>query len=122
MNCLYALCILAVLLLVLRYSTSTQFEGFEGASKEVVICKASWCGHCKDAAPEFEKLVSASPITLKDGSKAIVKMLDADTNKKDIAKYSVRGYPTILIMNGDQKTEYPGERTSSGVIEFLDSM
>jgi thiol-disulfide isomerase/thioredoxin len=121
MNCLYVLCILAVLLLVLRYSTRTRFEGFEG-SKEVVICKASWCGHCKDAAPEFEKLVSASPITLQNGSKATVKMLDADEDKEDIAKYSVRGYPTILIMNGGQKTEYPGERTSSGVIEFLNSM
>jgi thiol-disulfide isomerase/thioredoxin len=121
MNCLYALCILAVLLLVLHYSTRTQFEGFQG-SKNVVICKASWCGHCKDAAPEFDKLVSASPITLKDGSQATVTILDADENKEDIAKYNVRGYPTILIMNGDQKTEYPGERTSSGVIKFLNNM
>jgi len=121
MNCLYVLCILAVLLGVLRYTTRTRFEGFQG-SKEVVICKASWCGHCKDAAPEFKKLVSASPITLKDGSQATVKMLDADDDKEAISKYSVRGYPTILIMNGDQKTEYPGERTSNGVMEFLNSM
>jgi thiol-disulfide isomerase/thioredoxin len=115
------LSILLILLVLLRFYHNRTTEGFTGASKSVVICKADWCGHCKKAAPEFSKLLAASPITLKDGTKATVKILDADKDKSEIAQYKVRGYPSILIVDGGQTTEYPGERTASGVIDFLNS-
>ena len=115
--------ILLVVLVVISVLNSSKSEGFVGgADKSVVICKAEWCGHCKKAAPEFNKLLAASPLTLKDGSKATVKILDADQDKAEISKYTVRGYPTVLIVNGGQTTEYPGERTSSGIMNFLNSM
>jgi thioredoxin-like negative regulator of GroEL len=116
--------ILLILLILIRISERqmiTGYEGFAGAEKSVVICKAEWCGHCKKAAPEFKKLLSASPITLKDGSKVTVKLLDADKDKSEIAQYKPRGYPTILIADGSNITEYPGERTADGVISFLNS-
>ena len=117
------LSVLAVLLVALYLSQKRiMYEGFEGgAQKSLVICKADWCGHCKKAAPEFQKLLGASPMTLKDGSKVTVKILDADKDKSEIGKYKVRGYPTILIDNNGQTTEYPGERTASAVMEFLNS-
>lgn len=119
MRCLYILVILAVLLIVLRYIPTN--EGFETA-KTVTICKAEWCGHCKNAAPEFKKLADASPITLSNGSKATVKILDADADAEDVKKLPVRGYPSILIENGAKPIEYPGERTAQAVIEYLNSM
>lgn len=116
------LSILLILLVLLRFYVNRHLEGFEGsASKSVVICKAEWCGHCKKAAPEFNKLLSASPITLKDGTKATVKILDADKDKSEISQYKVKGYPTVLVIDGGQSTEYPGERTASGIIDFLNS-
>jgi thiol-disulfide isomerase/thioredoxin len=117
------LSVLVVLLVALYLSQKrVMYEGFEGgAEKSLVICKADWCGHCKKAAPEFQKLLGASPMTLKDGSKVTVKILDADKNKAEISKYKVRGYPTILIDNNGQTTEYPGERTASAVMDFLNS-
>jgi len=116
------LSILLILLVLLRISHNQRmYEGFEGASKSVVICKADWCGHCKKAAPEFSKLLAASPITLKDGSKAVVKILDADKDKSEIGQYKVKGFPTVLIVDGGQTTEYPGERTANGILEFLNS-
>lgn len=111
--------ILIVILVVIRLKVS---EGFQGNGPSVVICKADWCGHCKKAAPEFKKLEAASPITLANGTQATVKILDADQNKDEIKKYNVRGYPSILIVNGSDTTEYPGERTHDGVIEFLNQM
>lgn len=116
---------LLIVLVLIRHYGAMQ-EGFSnpaGGSKEktVVICKADWCGHCKKAAPEFQKLLAASPITLKDGSKVTVKILDADKDKSEIAKYKPRGFPTILIVDGGNTTEYPGDRTYSGVIDFLNS-
>ena len=115
------LAILLILLVLLRYTHTRRLEGFEGASRSVVICKADWCGHCKKAAPEFQKLLAASPITLKDGSKATVKILDADKDKSEISQYKVKGYPSVLIVDGGVTTEYPGERTASGIMEFLNS-
>jgi thiol-disulfide isomerase/thioredoxin len=115
------LCILLILLVLLRFYNNRTFEGFEGANKSVVICKADWCGHCKKAAPEFSKLLSASPITLKDGTKATVKILDGDKDKAEVAKYNVKGFPSVLVIDGGQTTEYPGERTASGIIDFLNS-
>ena len=116
------LSILLILLVLLRFYHNRNLEGFEGGkSREVVICKADWCGHCKKAAPEFQKLAAASPITLNDGSKATVKILDADKDKSEMSKYKVKGFPTVLIVDGGQTTEYPGERTASGVIDFLNS-
>ena len=80
------LMVLAVLL-VLLYVYNTSSEGFESNYKSVIILKAEWCGHCKDAAPEFKKLVDASPITLEDGTKVDVKILDADNDKEEVGKY-----------------------------------
>jgi thiol-disulfide isomerase/thioredoxin len=115
------LCILLILLVLLRFYHNRTTEGFEGVSKSVVICKADWCGHCKKAAPEFSKLLAASPITLKDGTKTTVKILDADKDKSEVAKYNVKGFPSVLIIDAGQTTEYPGERTASGIIDFLNS-
>ncbi len=115
------LAILLILLVLLRFFHNRRLEGFEGKSRSVVICKAEWCGHCKKAAPEFNKLLSASPITLNDGTKATVKILDADKDKSEISQYKVKGYPTVLVVDSGQTTEYPGPRTASGIIEFLNS-
>jgi thiol-disulfide isomerase/thioredoxin len=135
MKCLYALVVLAVLLVLLRFkpfgegfgqgfgeeSNEGFGEGFE-STKSVVICKAEWCGHCKTAAPEFQRLVSASPITLSNGSKVNVTMLDADADKDKLSMYKIRGFPTILVNNGSDMLEYPGERTYNGVLEYLNNM
>ncbi len=113
------LAILLILLVLLRFYHNRRFEGFEGGQRSVVICKAEWCGHCKKAAPEFNKLMAASPITLNDGTKVTVKILDADKDKSEIGQYNVKGYPTVLIVDGGQTTEYPGARTAAGIIQFL---
>jgi hypothetical protein len=110
---------LIVILIVIRLKMS---EGFQGAGPSVVICKSDRCGHCKKAAPEFQKMVAASPITLANGTQATVKILDAEQDKEEMKKYNVRGYPTILIVSGSEITDYPGERTYDAVVEFLNQM
>jgi thiol-disulfide isomerase/thioredoxin len=120
---LYILLGVTLLLLVfLRlYGRRTLgFEGFKG-NKEVLIVKAEWCGHCKKAKPEFERLVGASPIRLNDGSEVVVRMLDEGKDKSEVQGLGVRGFPTILYVSNGQKTEYSGPRTYDGVMGFLQS-
>ena len=109
-----------LIVLVLLYVRNRRSEGFE-SGKTLIICKADWCGHCKKAAPEFQKLLAASPITLKDGSKVVVKILDADKDKQEMAKFNVKGFPSILIVDKDSTTEYPGERTQSAIMDYLNT-
>lgn len=121
---LLVVALLFVALVFLRMNI-VHLDGFVGGGSEevkVVIAKADWCGHCRKAAPEFEKLQKASPIKLSNGGQAVVEILDADQNKSEMAAYSVKGFPTILILKGSAKTEYPGERTYDAVVDFLNGM
>ena len=122
MKLIYGLIVVLFLAIIVVNYKASQRDGFQGKDKTIVICKADWCGHCKTAAPEFKKLQAASPITLADGSKAVVNILDADRDKAALSKYSVKGFPTILIDTGSSVVEYPHARTSDKVIEFVKSM
>lgn len=110
--------LLFIALVLLRITVKGQGEGFQD-EKKVVIAKADWCGHCRKAAPEFEKLRQASPIRLANGSQATVEIVDADQNKAEVSALGVKGFPTIMVMKGGEKLEYPGERTYDAVIGFL---
>lgn len=112
-----------IAILVLRVYLRAGREGFQsgGNGKELVIVKAAWCGHCKRAMPEFERLVAASPHTLKDGSSVTIRLLDEKENKSDVEPLNVRGFPTILYFKDGTRLEYEGERTYDGVMSFLES-
>jgi thiol-disulfide isomerase/thioredoxin len=112
--------LLFVALIVLRMVVkgSLALEGFENADR-VVIAKADWCGHCRKAAPEFNRLKESSPIKLANGRSVVVEILDADQNKAEVDALGVKGFPTIMVMKGDEKQEYPGERTYDAVVAFL---
>ena len=101
-----------------------RLDGFQGASSsELLIVKAGWCGHCKTAMPEFQKLVAATPVTLKDGSSVTIRILDEGADKAEVQTLKVKGFPTILYRgpSGD-RMEYSGPRTYDGVMGFLKNM
>ena len=100
------------------------FEGFQGGGGgELLIVKATWCGHCETAMPEFNRLVAAKSVKLRDGSDVTIRMLDDASDKSEIQALSVRGYPTILYRgpSGD-RMEYSGPRTFDGVMGCLKGM
>jgi len=112
---------LLVLVIVSMSRTAfRRFDGFQGSSSELLIVKAGWCGHCKTAAPEFQRLVAATPVTLKDGSSVTIRMLDEGADKAEVQTLQVKGFPTILYRgpSGD-RMEYSGPRTYDGVMGFL---
>jgi hypothetical protein len=71
--------------------------------------------------PDFQRLVAASPVTLKDGSEITIRMLVEAENKPDVTALNVKGFPTILYRNtaAATPTEYSGPRTYDGVMSFL---
>ena len=72
------------------------------------------CGHCKTFTPQWDAFVKAykGPIKLKK-----VEMNDAGD---DLKKYNINGFPTVLIIDENGKTQtYDGPRTESGLMAYF---
>ena len=115
--------ILALTLVVFKLYGATIL-GFQNqyavSVDQLLIVKASWCGHCKRAMPDFERLVSASPITKSDGSAVTVRMLDDATDKEEVQNLNIKGFPTILYRSADGSiSNYNGERSYDGITAFV---
>ena len=64
-----------------------------GKNYRVTLVHAKWCGYCKKAKPEWDKLVSNNNFNN-------VELRDIeDTNKEEMAKYKgkVKGFPTFVV-------------------------
>ena len=122
---LYILLGVLALILVVFKLYGTTILGFQNGGglngkDQLIIVKANWCGHCKRAMPDFERLVSASPITKADGSAVTVRMLDSDEDAGEVQNLNVKGFPTILYQSGDGSvSNYNGERTYNAIQSFL---
>ncbi len=81
--------------------------GYDG--KRVVFALASWCGHCKSlkASGEIEKLKEDPDVPVE------INEDDDDANKK----YEVKGFPSILIVDGEEKVPHKGPRTAEAIKE-----
>uniref|UniRef100_A0A8D0H6K6 Protein disulfide-isomerase n=1 Tax=Sphenodon punctatus TaxID=8508 RepID=A0A8D0H6K6_SPHPU len=74
---------------------------------------APWCGHCKQFAPEYEKIAK----TLKENDPPIpVAKIDATVATTVSSRFDVSGYPTIKILKKGQPVDYEGSRTEEEIV------
>ncbi|KAF5893966.1 protein disulfide-isomerase A4-like, partial [Clarias magur] len=72
------------------------------------------CGHCKQFAPEYEKIAQ----TLKENDPPIpVAKVDATVASALASKFDVSGYPTIKILKKGEAVDYDGERTEKAIVD-----
>lgn len=102
---------------VLVLTDSSFDEALQKYEYILVKFYAPWCGHCKRLAPEFAKAAD----TLKEkGSKTALGNLDATVEKTTAGKFSIRGYPTlILFKNGQELERYSGARTADAIATYM---
>ncbi|VDO99983.1 unnamed protein product [Soboliphyme baturini] len=77
---------------------------------------APWCGHCKALAPEYEK--AASDLKARGVSVPLAKV-DATTHVELAKRFDVTGYPTMKFWNEGQFSDYDGDRTAEGIVDWI---
>ncbi|NP_001088331.1 protein disulfide isomerase family A member 4 L homeolog precursor [Xenopus laevis] len=94
--------------------TDANFDIFV-TDKDIVLLEfyAPWCGHCKQFAPEYEKIASA--LNQNDPPVPVAK-IDATVATNIAGRYDISGYPTIKILKKGQPIDYDGARTQEALV------
>ncbi|XP_062335595.1 protein disulfide-isomerase A4 [Osmerus eperlanus] len=94
--------------------TDSNFDTFiEGKDTVLVEFYAPWCGHCKQFAPEYEKIAQS----LKDSDPPVpVAKVDATKSSALGQRFEVSGYPTFKILKKGEAVEYDAERTEEAIV------
>ena len=103
------------------YKKINNIEGFHLNNGEKALCflHMNGCGHCKDFMPEWNKAVKTN--------KSKIKMFDYEISTQDgkelADKHNVSGFPSVLLLdsNNNKIKEYDGERTKTGLLNFLNN-
>ena len=74
---------------------------------------APWCGHCKRLAPIWAQVAKA----LQNGRVTIAEV-NCDDHSALCKKYNVDGYPTLMYVGKEGKTEYKGGRKFDQLVSF----
>ena len=86
----------------------------------IILIHAHWCGHCRNMMPEWNRFEREIPKSCKV---KVAKIEDSVySNVKHEVDLGAEGFPTIkLFNNGKLVKKYDGERTSSDMIQFVQS-
>ena len=100
-----------------------QQEGFQDSPRNILyIFYADWCGYCKRAKPDFEKVASHLKSNKINGKEIEVKMVNGDNEPEVTKEFDVKGYPTVILVKDNRKYTYEGSRTDSEMLSYLESM
>ena len=80
--------------------------------KTLTLFKAEWCSHCIGFQKTWDQLKN-------DNDKINFVTYDSDKNKKEIKKYGIQGFPTLILLVDDKSIEYVGPRNKEAIEEFI---
>jgi len=87
----------------------------------VVEFFAPWCGHCKNLAPQYERVGK----NLKGIATVAAVDCDVETNKALCGSHGIQGFPTLKIFSPTNKKgkpiveDYQGPRTAKAIVDAV---
>lgn len=119
MNNRYAILILLLVVVggyfLFKWCQKGKLELFSGGAK-LYFFYADWCGYCRKFKPEWAKLKAEPNLGIE------LEEVDCSDNKNVPAlakEYDVKGFPTLILVNGSNKVTYEGERSANAIISFI---
>lgn len=101
---------------VITLTTSNFDTTIQNEDLILVEFYAPWCGHCKQLAPEYER-AAKQLLTLPKPIK--LAKIDATVEKGLAEKFSVSGYPTLLLFRRGKQYKYTGPREEAGIVSYM---
>ena len=106
------------------FTVGGLYEGFsageDGSDKtaKITMVRADWCGFCKKAKPEWEKLTKKLKGSVVKGHKLIFRDLEHKRDEEEIkSKYpDVQGYPTYVVETKENGKLHK-KRTFNGITQ-----
>ena len=117
------ICLLLVILVVLvvYYVHQNNRESFNESSPTLYFFFVDWCPHCTNAKPKIEDLKKELQNNKVKGKNVVVRSVNCE-EEKDLAKqFNVRAYPSLVLVNGEEKTEYDAGVSVDGLKSFLEA-
>ena len=91
-----------------------KLENFEiGKERECVLFYSKSCGWCKKMMPEWNKFKKDVSGELK------VRKVEASEDPETINNLGIKGFPTIILFDNGEKKVHNGERTLTGLKNFV---
>jgi thiol-disulfide isomerase/thioredoxin len=95
-----------------------KFEDEKKNQGEIVLYYASWCPHCKNFMPEWDKFENYAKDKFQ--SLKVNKMQCENGNEAICKEKGVQGYPTIIFYDQTGKANmYDGDRTMEGLLGYI---
>lgn len=88
-----------------------------GSSVKVYNFNTSWCRYSVMFAPEWSKFMGL--VENDSNIEAFDVKCDDDKNKEFCSTFSVRGYPSVVIVKDGKQIEYPGPRSAEKILEYV---
>jgi len=105
--------ILAIILLLILLNNNTNIESYTPKIK-VYFFYASWCGHCQQFKPEWNKFKN-----MVKSDNIIIQEINDCENKELCTSYGIEGFPTIIIEKNGKPNKYTGNRTAKDLYNAL---
>lgn len=77
---------------------------------------ASWCGHCKNLAPEYIK--AAEKLADMD-SEIVLAEVNAEYEYNLSDRFKIRGYPTLKFFRNEQPIDFTGPRNADDIVAWV---
>ena len=106
------------------YVANNEYKQGEKQTSDVVdlyYFYTTWCPHCKKSMPIWQEFKNEIGNTKVKGYRINFLEVDCDKDKATADKFNVQGYPTIILVKGNQKVDYDAKPSKDTLMEFLNS-